>query len=167
MRIWTWAAVLTLAGPAVAGDTAAPAASEGLQPLAFLVGHCWRGEFSGRNQFDTHCFETVFDGKLIRDRHEVTGGKEVYRGESIYSWNADLGRVEYVYWNSLGDVTRGTMVPKDGALNFDNEAGKGADGHPLIFQTVWRPVGANSYQTASMENGAASTDRVVTYKRVD
>jgi len=152
---------------AAATASPAPAVSKELEPLAFLVGYCWRGEFTGRNQFDTHCFETVFGGKLIRDRHEVTGGNQVYRGESIYSWNADLGRVEYVYWNSSGDVMRGTMVSKDGALNFDNEAGRGADGRPLTFQTVWRPVGANGYETASVQNGVVATDRIVTYKRVD
>jgi len=161
------AAMLALTAPAVAGETASPATSEGLRPLAFLVGHCWRGEFTGRNQVDTHCFETVFDGKHVRDRHEVTGGKEIYRGESIYSWNADLGLVEYVYWNSLGDVMRGTMVSKEGALDFNNEAGKGADGRPLNFQTVWRPIGTDSYQTARVQNGTISTDHVVTYKRVD
>ena len=96
----------------------APPLTAELQPLSFLVGHCWRGEFASRKHVDTHCFEPVFGGKFVRDRHEVTGGETVYRGETIYGWNAETRRVEYTYWSSDGGVSRGSMVPKDGALDF-------------------------------------------------
>ena len=34
---------------------------------------------------DTHCFDAVYGGQHVRDRHEVTGGAGVYRGETLYS----------------------------------------------------------------------------------
>ena len=61
---------------ALAVATAPPQLREGLQPLAFLAGHCWSGEFK-TGERDTHCFEAVYDGQHLRDRHEVTGGKGV------------------------------------------------------------------------------------------
>jgi hypothetical protein len=79
-----------------------------LQPLAFLVGHCWRGQLPDGNE-DVHCFESVYGGQHVRDRHEVTGGAEIYRGETLYSWDGAAGAVAYTYWNSLGGVSRGTM----------------------------------------------------------
>jgi hypothetical protein len=140
--------------------------SKGLAPLAFFVGHCWRGEFKGRGEIDTHCFEPMFDGRHVRDRHEVTGGKAVYRGETIYSWNAQLGKVEYTYWNSLGGVSRGTMVPKQGTLDFGDETHTRADGSKLVISTLWRRAGADAYEVVSRRNDVTG-DRVVIYKRVD
>ena len=145
--------------------TQPPTVSAELQPLAFLVGHCWRGEFGKTQQVDTHCFETVYGGKFIRDRHEVTGGKDIYRGETLYNWNAELGRAEYTYWNSIGGVSRGTMVAKDGLLDFGSETYTAADGTKTSIGTQWRP-GAKAYDVISIRNGVTG-DKVVTYRRVD
>jgi len=167
MKPFAWAAALAFASSAIAGEPAPEAGpSAKLEALAFLVGHCWRGEFATRGHVDTHCFEPVFGGQHIRDRHEVTGGKEVYRGETIYSWDADSGRVEYVYWNSLGGVSRGTMVPKGGVLDFGDESHTLPDGNKLVISTLWRPVGDASYEVVSTRNGVTG-ERIVTYRRVD
>lgn len=140
-------------------------ASAPLAPLQFLVGHCWRGEIAGGKQVDTHCYEDVYGGKHVRDRHEVTGGKSIYRGETIFSWNAKLGHVEYTYWNSLGGVSRGTMTVKDGVLDFGDESYTGSDGKIRKIATSWRPS-EKSYEVISTENGVTG-GRVTTYKRVD
>ena len=71
----------------------APATTEAAQPFAgmkFLLGHCWQGTFAD-GKVDTHCFEPVYGGKFIRDRHQVTGG---YGGETLYRWIPDEGRAE-------------------------------------------------------------------------
>ena len=154
---------ILLAGLLAATQT--PVSKE-LQPLAFLVGHCWRGEFGTSGAVDTHCFEPVFDGKFIRDRHEVTGGKGVYRGETLYNWNADSGRTEYTYWNSIGGVSRGMMVAKDGVLDFGSETHTAADGSKVSIATQWRPAGADAYEVVSIRNGVTG-DKVVTYRRVN
>ena len=157
--------MLSLLLSAAAAATVPPTLVEGLQPLTFVVGHCWRGEFAGGKQVDTHCYEPVFGGKHIRDRHEVTGGKQVYRGETIFSWNAKLGQVEYSYWNSLGGVSRGTMTPKGGLLDFGDETYVGSDGKTMTIATSWRP-GTNSYEVISAKNGVTGGP-VIVYRRAD
>lgn len=42
---------------------AAADASSVYGPLAFLVGHCWKGTFPGGKQTDEHCFSWIYDGK--------------------------------------------------------------------------------------------------------
>jgi hypothetical protein len=45
----------------------AAAPIEALQPLAFLAGHCWKGDFPDGKQSDEHCFVWLYDGKALRD----------------------------------------------------------------------------------------------------
>jgi hypothetical protein len=138
-----------------------------LQPLSFLVGHCWRGEFARTGQRDTHCFESVYGGQHVRDRHEVTGKADIYRGETLYSWNGEARRVEYTYWNSLGGVSRGTMTPKPGLLDFGSEEHVRSDGARIAYTTAWRPVGDKAYEVVSASSDSPSGERVVRYQRVD
>ena len=145
----------------------APAIDGPLQPLSFLVGHCWRGEFKGSGAVDTHCFTPVYGGKHIRDVHEVTGGKEVYRGESVFSWNGEAKKVEFVYFNSLGGVSKGRMKPGEAEMIFDDESYVGQDGKTISFSTVWRRVGDNSYDAITKGANSASGERVVRYTRID
>jgi hypothetical protein len=80
-----------------------------LQPWSALVGHCWVGSAPGNAGTDRHCFESVFGGQHVRDRHVVvTGGREVYSGESIFS--AKGSKVVFTYWNSLGGLGSGEAV---------------------------------------------------------
>ena len=110
---------------------AAAAAATGLQPLDFLAGHCWRAEFKP-GVTDTHCFEHAYGGKHLRDRHEVTGG---YAGETLYSWDGTANIVTYTYWNSLGGVSRGTMRPAGGRLEFGDQAYTAPDGKQARIST--------------------------------
>lgn len=149
-----------------AAASPAPLRSE-LEPLRFLIGHCWRGEFRN-GAVDTHCFESVYGGRHVRDRHEVKGPDGLYRGESLYSWDANLKRVEYTYWNSLGGVSRGAMAPKgDHALDFGNEIYTGADGRKTVISTMWRKVGADAYESVSLSGADPTGSRIVRYTRVD
>jgi len=142
-----------------------PALRPGLEPLAFLVGHCWRGEFERSGERDTHCFERVYDGQHIRDRHEVIGGAHVYRGETLYSADAS-GAVSYTYWNSLGGVSRGTMRPEAERLNFGDETYRGPDGREMTISTFWRRVGDDAYEAVSASPHSASMNRTTRYVRV-
>ena len=152
----------------LAAAAAATTPTDGpLQPLAFLVGHCWRGEFRGTGKVDTHCFEPVYGGKHIRDRHEVVGGKDVYSGETVFSWNADARKVEFVYFNSLGGVGKGGMKPGAHELIFDDELHVMPDGKQVGFSTVWRRVGEHSYDSITKGANSASGERVVRYTTVD
>ena len=68
--------VLLLVGLAATQPTNADESSliPELKPLEFLVGYCWSGQFPESNQTDTHCYEPVFSGKHLRDRHVVANG---------------------------------------------------------------------------------------------
>ena len=158
-----------LAAPSFAATKAsvpdAPLRAE-LEPLRFLLGHCWRGRFKD-GALDVHCFESVFGGRHVRDRHEVKGPGAPYSGESLYSWNADAKQVEYTYWNSSGGVSRGTMAAEPGGLNFGDQVYTGPDGRKMTISTRWRKVGANAYETVGTAGADPTGSRVVRYTRVD
>jgi len=86
-----------------------------------LAGHCWVGR-SPKGDPDTHCYAPMFDGKLLRDTHEVPGTPP-YRGETIYRWDAASKRIAWAYFNSFGDEYRGWAVGLDGGLDFTDQAG--------------------------------------------
>jgi uncharacterized protein YndB with AHSA1/START domain len=141
-----------------------PPLREGLEPLAFLVGHCWQGTFERTGERDTHCFEPVYGGQHIRDRHEVTGGSGTYAGETFYSVQAP-GEVAFTYFNSLGGVSRGTMRGEPGRLNFGDEHYRGADGREILISVAWRQVGDDAYEVITRSADAPSMNGTVVYRR--
>ena len=72
--------LLIAAAAASTGSTALKQSA--LNPWSTFVGHCWEGPAPGGGT-DTHCFEAVYGGQHVRDRHEVkVKGKE--RAVKIY-----------------------------------------------------------------------------------
>jgi hypothetical protein len=149
-----------------AKTAAAPPLRAELEPLRFLLGTCWRGGFKN-GAVDTHCFESVFGGRHVRDRHEVKGPDGVYRGETLYSWNGAARQVEYTYWNSSGGISRGTMAAKPDALDFGDETYTGPDGRKTTISTLWRKAGADAYETVSRSGADPTGSRIVRYTRLD
>lgn len=141
-----------------------PALRAELAPLGFLVGHCWRGALP-TGETDTHCFEPVYGGEHVRDRHEVTGGSGVYAGETFYSADGD-GGLAFAYFNSHGGVSRGTMRAGADAFHFGEEHYRGADGRRIALSVVWRPVGDDAYEVATTSADAPSMNGTVRYVRV-
>jgi len=106
-------AILLLTAAQVASTALPPTAFE---PLAKLVGHCWRAVI-GKDTTDRHCFEAIYGGTHIKDAHVVSaGGRAVYSGETIYS--AEGSAITFVYVNSLGGVGRGTATQATDGLAF-------------------------------------------------
>ena len=102
----------------LASMTASPAKAEvspHFQPFAFLANSCWSGTRPD-GTIDTHCWEWVYDGAHLRDRHSVAGAKAPYHGETIYSWDPAKQRVIYRYFNSTGGYSDGDFQVIDGAL---------------------------------------------------
>lgn len=149
---------------ALAAAADAPPLRKGLEPLAFLAGHCWKGELKTGEQ-DTHCFEPVYGGQHLRDRHEVTGGKGVYAGETFYSV-AGHEALEFVYFNSLGGVSRGTFEARPEGLKFGDEVYRGADGRRITLSVSWRRAGDDAYEVVTRSADSPEMDGTVAYRRV-
>ena len=113
-------------------------------PQAFLAGHCWKGTFPDGARTDEHCYEWVYAGQFLRDRHTVRGGGAPYGGETIYFWDAETKAVQYLYINVLGGHSRGTVAAKDGVLVFPEE--KYSDGKlEQTYRSQWRRDGDDTY----------------------
>jgi hypothetical protein len=139
--------LLVASGSALAADAQ-------LQPLEFLVGHCWQGAFPDGKATDKHCFENVFDGKFIRDRHVVTSERPPYSGETIYWMDHNSRQINYLYFASDGGVSTGIVEVKDGVLTFPNEKYTGSDGKSQTLRTVWQRKGDNEYLAVTEEEKA-------------
>jgi hypothetical protein len=115
------------------------------QPLAFLAEHCWKGKFPNSTQTDEHCFSWVYDGKFLRDRHTVrTPGKADALGESIYYGDAATKQLEYLYFESDGGHSRGSVSIDKESLVFPDtsfvESGK-----TMVYRSRWQRSGADAY----------------------
>jgi len=143
---------------------AAPAANP-LAPLDFLVGHCWAGEMSG-GSVDTHCFEPMFGGKFVRDRHNVKGPKGDYAGESIYAWDPGQKRIVYWYWGAGGEIDQGVVLPR--ANGFDFPERHLTSPPDLSMRTRWQRNGEDAYDATNEQkkgDGAWKLEWQVHYVR--
>ena len=130
---------------ACAGLGAQAAPSPAFEPLAFLAGHCWKGDMPDGKSTDEHCFAWIYDGKFLRDRHVVKAGeKTLHEGETIYYLNAASGEVEYLYINDTGGYSIGRVTPEAGALAFPAAVLLGP-GKPIGFRGRWSRAGDDAY----------------------
>jgi hypothetical protein len=110
-----------------------------LQPWAALVGHCFAGPAPVEGATDKHCFESVYDGQHVRDRHVVTsGGRDVYAGETLYS--ARGAQVIFTYWNSLGGLGIGTASVSGDDWRFNGTIHPTASGAEQPMAAEWKMV---------------------------
>jgi hypothetical protein len=123
----------------LAASSVAGMAQPQLQPWSYLAGHCWVGDAPGSAGRDKHCFESVYGGQHIRDRHSVTvAGKQVYAGETIYS--AHGPKVIFTYWNSLGGLGTGEAAFNADTWSFSGSMHATATGADRPFTVTWRKV---------------------------
>jgi hypothetical protein len=121
-----------------------------LQPWAALAGHCFAGPAPVAGGIDKHCFESVFGGQHVRDRHSVTvNGKEVYAGESMYS--AKGSRVIFTYWNSLGGLGTGEATISGDIWRFSGTIHATATGTEQPMTAEWKMVPAGYQVTEGAE----------------
>lgn len=116
---------------------AASMAQPALEPWSALVGHCFVGPAPGGDATDTHCFESVYGGQHVRDRHVVTAsGRDVYAGETIYS--AKGSQVIFTYWNSLGGLGSGTASVSGDEWRFSGTIHPTAAGAEQPMTAAWK-----------------------------
>ena len=114
----------------------APPANPALQPLAFLVGNCWRTTLK-EGPTDTHCFSAASGGEL-RDVHKVRKeGQVIYTGESVFFVKS--GVIHYRYVGSTGAHLEGPMHASDGKIVFDDLDKTGTE-------TFWRRIDDAHYE---------------------
>ena len=148
---------ITLAGVLVSAaafsGSAAAAPIEPLQPMAFLAGHCWKGDFPGGKETDEHCFAWLYDGKALRDTHTVRApGRPDYIGETTYYWDSAAKRVEFVYIENLGGISRGNMQSMPDGLVFPPTQYV-ADGEAMTYRVRWTKLSDTSYEAWSEMQG--------------
>ena len=134
--------------------TAAAAAAESpatpYQPLAFLIGHCWIGTFPDGKVTDEHCFSWIYGGKFVRDEHIVRRGpgQPDGFGESIYLWDATSGQLQYLYIESDGGYSRGTVSAGAEALVFP-PASYQERGQAQTYRGRWQRAGSDAYDVVT------------------
>ena len=141
---------------------------EPLKPMAFLAGHCWKGAFPDTRQTDEHCFDWLYAGQALRDTHTVRApGRADYVGETTYYWNSATKRVEFLYIENTGGISRGMMESAPGALVFPaTEYVQG--GVAMTYRVRWTLVGDDSYEAWSemQDNNGWTTMFKVKLKRI-
>jgi len=125
--------------------SAAEAPPSPYAPLAYLAGYCWQGTLPGGKDVDTHCFSWVYGGKFLRDQHTVHGaGHDDYLGESTYFWDAVAQRLQYLYIESAGGSSQGTVEVTGDTLVFP-ETGYQEAGHTQVYRSHWKKIDADTY----------------------
>ena len=139
-----------------------------LQPLAFLAGHCWKGEVPDAAQSDEHCFQWLYGDKALRDVHTVRApGRPDYVGETTYYWDPTARSIRYLYIENQGGIMRGSVEPAPGVLVFP-AAQYFVGGNEMTLRVKWTVLDANSYEAWSeaKDKDAWSTMFKVTMKKV-
>lgn len=160
---------MLLAAAAAAGAPAAAAAADDpLAPIEALAGACWLAPYPGGKLADLQCFEPMEGGRFIRARHVVLGSDPAYSGEAIYYVDGASRRLAFVYFTSLGGVSRGEMLPQgDGAMETE-QIHVAADGSELKMLTRMRQLGPDRYESATRrwDGGAWTEAFTADYRRL-
>ena len=144
---WTAAAAIVLAGMSMPAPAQAPPSP--YQPLAFLVGQCWKGTFPDGKATDEHCFSWVYGGKFVRDEHVVQReGQPDGFGESIYLWDPASRQLQYLYIESAGGFSRGTVSGEGDALVFPPSSYL-EKGQTQTYRSRWQPAGQDAYDVVT------------------
>ena len=138
------ACLLMLASTAVAAEPL-----EAFAPMAFLAGNCWKGQFADGKQTDEHCFQWLYGGRALRDTHTVRApGRPDYVGETTYYYDSAAKRIEWLYIENLGGISRGTVQSEGKTLVFPPTEYVG-DGQTMTYRVRWTPVGGDAYEAWS------------------
>lgn len=130
---------------------AAASPADGLGVFDRLSGRCWEGKVS-ESALDVHCFEQIYGGAHVRDRHRVLiDGKPVYEGETIYSREA--GRLMFIYLNSQGGVGHGEAKADARGICFTGEMRGEPEAAPQDIASCWhwRPDGGYSVSSGAAD----------------
>ena len=113
--------------------------------FAPLLAKCFAATLSP-GVVDRHCFTPVYGEAHVRDTHVVTaGGKAVYSGETIYSF--DGKGLEFTYFNSMGGVGHGTATLQSGVMTYAMSMKAKPDSAAQALRGKWT-IGEGGYDVA-------------------
>jgi hypothetical protein len=136
--------LLLATGAAHAADAVDPFA-----PMAFLAGHCWKGDFADGKTTDTHCFKFVLDKKAMVDVHTVRfPGRPDYIGETTYYWDSAAKQLRYLYVENAGGIGRGRVETSKAGLSFPDSEYI-AEGATTVLRVQWTRLGDDAYEAWS------------------
>ncbi|MEM7727741.1 MAG: hypothetical protein AAF311_00540 [Pseudomonadota bacterium] len=147
---------LTQAGCASAepaGDQT-PAQTPILEAMDFFVGFCWDGVFSDGQSTDRHCLAPMNKGHFVRDRHFVDGARGPYGGETVFGWNADKDRIDYVYFDTSGGRSEGSFVAVENGFAAPDEVYALPDGRSMTISSAWVVTGPDSWEQRTLDVSA-------------
>ena len=120
-------------------------------PLDHLSGACWVAEVPSEGEApaaqNIHCFEKMFGGQFIRDRHEfVSEGAEPITGESVYALE-DTG-FKITNYSDLGSIEQAhASVSESGELVFQVSK---------KIRSILQVIDADSYELRQEERKGGS-----------
>jgi hypothetical protein len=124
---------------------------EAFAPMSFLAGSCWKGAFKDRPSVtDEHCFEWVYGGKFLQDKHVVRGDSLPYEGQTMFAWNSQAKRVVYWYIALPGFYSTGTVDAKDQRIMFIDDLHEAAGRRDL--RSVWVRTGAETFSVRTEDH---------------
>jgi len=132
-----FAIFLMLLVPVAGADTttAEGADTDSLAPMAGLLEACWEGVSSKRGEpRDVQCYRRVGASAVISQH--VVYSDPLYCGETRYT--AGPNGIGYVYTNSVGGRSEGTVTEAKQGLDFPDERYVGNDGEVGFFATELR-----------------------------
>lgn len=98
------------------------AQAQGFGPLEQLSGACWVADVPSEGEApaaqNIHCFEKMFGGQFVRDRHEfISDGVDPIVGESVYA--RDEVGLKITNYSELGSIEQARAdVTESGELVF-------------------------------------------------
>jgi hypothetical protein len=159
--------IVTIGAPAAQVPASSPKTA--LAVLAPLVGGDWRAPLPGGQLTDTQHFEWMYDQMFLRSTHHVDSadGKTVYKGETVYGWDARAHQIVWWYWNETGGYLTGTLTANpDGSLLLEGENHGPANQLDRTRQTI-RIASASWTMETSQQQAAQWTPAIMrTYQKV-
>ena len=139
------------------------------EPIAFLVGHCWRATFPDGKQQDVQCYRALYGGKLVESTHRVEGSDPLYRGKSLFSWDEANKRLRFHYFTSTGAMSEGYFARQDEGYVIPERHAE-ADGTQTELETRYERDGDTGYRVVSRQRKAGGAWKAfldLRYVRID
>jgi hypothetical protein len=71
-------------------------------------------------------------------------GHEDYLGESIYFWDSVAHKLQYLYIESAGGSTVGSVEASSDTLSFPDATAQ-ESGHTVVYRSPWHKTGDDAY----------------------